>query len=60
MQTKPLTFTALAFAGGPLTSITGPVEILTISAHLAGAPPPIINIVTQDNQPIVGIGGVVV
>ncbi|EGQ7695261.1 helix-turn-helix domain-containing protein [Vibrio vulnificus] len=60
LQTKPLTFTALAFAGGSLASITGPAEILTMSAHFAGAPPPIINIVTQDNQPVVGIGGVVV
>ncbi|WP_445494570.1 GlxA family transcriptional regulator [Photorhabdus sp. SF281] len=58
MDRNPVSLSALAFSGGPLTSITGPIEILTIAAHLAGAPVPEINIVTQDNQDAIGLGGV--
>ncbi|CAQ85168.1 MULTISPECIES: GlxA family transcriptional regulator [Photorhabdus] len=58
MDRNPVSLSALAFSGGSLTSITGPIEILTLAAHLAGAPEPEINIVTQDNQDAVGLGGV--
>lgn len=58
MEKRPITLTALAFADAPVTSISGPIEVLTIAAFLAGAPQPIINIVTQDNMPVNGLGGV--
>ncbi|NHB93934.1 GlxA family transcriptional regulator [Photorhabdus cinerea] len=58
MDRNPVSLSALAFSGGSLTSITGPIEILTTAAHLAGAPEPEINIVTPDNQDAVGPGGV--
>ncbi|WP_434525504.1 GlxA family transcriptional regulator [Photorhabdus asymbiotica] len=58
MDRNPVSLSALAFSGGSLTSITGPIEILILAAHLAGAPEPEINIVTQDNQDAVGLGGV--
>ncbi|MCA6219206.1 MULTISPECIES: GlxA family transcriptional regulator [Photorhabdus] len=58
MDRNPVSLSALAFSGGSLTSITGPIEILTTAAHLAGAPEPEINIITQDNQDVIGLGGV--
>lgn len=55
---KHITLTALAFSGGAATSITGPIEVLTAAADLAGVAPPKINIVTQTNTPIVTNGGI--
>lgn len=56
MDRNPVSLSVLVFSGGSLTSITGPIEILTTAARLAGAPEPEINIVTQDNQDAVGMG----
>ncbi|WP_045392851.1 GlxA family transcriptional regulator [Vibrio rotiferianus] len=58
MEQTTITLTALAFPGGPATSITGPIEVLTTAAYLAGVTPPEINIVTQDNNPVVAHGGI--
>ncbi|NAW57722.1 MULTISPECIES: helix-turn-helix domain-containing protein [unclassified Vibrio] len=60
MERKSITLTALAFADAPTTSISGPIEVLSIAANLAGAPEPVVHIVTQDNQPIRGMGGVII
>lgn len=54
----PLTLTVLAFPDAPATSITGPIEILTIAAFLAGAPKPVINIVTETDRPVTGLGDI--
>ncbi|ELA9196635.1 helix-turn-helix domain-containing protein [Vibrio sp. Vb2110] len=60
MERKSITLTALAFADAPTASIFGPIEILSIAANLAGAPEPVVHIVTQCNQPIRGMGGVII
>ncbi|MCL9781236.1 helix-turn-helix domain-containing protein [Vibrio sp. S4M6] len=58
MGQKKLTITALAFSDAPITSVSGPIEALTVAAQIAGTHVPSIHIVTEDNQPIHGIGGI--
>ena len=55
---KQITLTTLAFPGGLASSITEPIEVLITAVKLLGGVPPKINIVTQDNNPIVAYGGI--
>ncbi|WP_157097651.1 GlxA family transcriptional regulator [Photobacterium sp. J15] len=54
---KPLHITALAFPGFPMTSLTGPLEMLSAACQLAKLSPPEITIVTVDDSDVQGIGG---
>lgn len=55
---KPLQITALLFDGMPTTSISGPIEMLTVASTLAGIPTPKINYVSTSGSDVQALGGI--
>ncbi|CAH8207852.1 AraC family transcriptional regulator [Vibrio aestuarianus] len=55
---KHLQITALLFDGMPTTSISGPIEMLTIASTLAGIPAPKINYVSTSGNNVQALGGI--
>ena len=55
---KPLQITALLFDGMPTTSISGPIEMLTVASTLAGIPEPKINLVSTSGKNVKALGGI--
>ncbi|MEH0771756.1 GlxA family transcriptional regulator [Vibrio alginolyticus] len=55
---KPLQITALLFDGMPTTSISGPIEMLTVASTLAGIPEPKINLVSASGKNVKALGGI--
>ncbi|MDC5721865.1 helix-turn-helix domain-containing protein [Vibrio europaeus] len=54
---QPLRITALLLEGMPTTAISGPLEMLTIAAQLAGHPAPEISYVSPHQGPIASFAG---
>mgnify|MGYP001282629117 CR=1 FL=1 len=55
---KPLQITALLFDGMPTTSISGPIEMLTVASTLAGIPAPIVNFISTSGRDVQALGGI--
>ena len=55
---KPLQITALLFDGMPTTSISGPIEMLSVASTLAGVPEPKINLVSTSGKNVQALGGI--
>ncbi|EGQ9302261.1 helix-turn-helix domain-containing protein [Vibrio aestuarianus] len=55
---KPLQITALLFDGMPTTSISGPIEMLTVASTLARIPEPKINLVSTSGNSVQALGGI--